>query len=564
MKLHFLLLGSLLFAGAQGAMAVKAYPGPVPYILPDGSEIEIVLHGDEHFNYATDPSGNLLISDAMGFYRPAPNNITVESLRKDALAAPRKRMARSTRSDSSLPGEPKYRYSSSAFPASGNPHSLVVLVEYPDYPFSMEDPNAYYQDFLNGDDFTAGGATGSCRQFYAENSSGAFVPTFDVYGPIMLKNNRVYYGGGDEANASQMVVEAVEALDDEVDFSQYDHNDDGFVDSIYLIYAHRGENSGGGRDSVWPYSWELVEEGVTLKADGVQFNTYGCSNELRTETDVDGIGTFTHEFGHVLGLPDLYNTYSADPSTPGEWSTMDNGSYNNNSNTPPNFSSFERYSLGWLAPEEIYTSGDYSLEFLADSNKAFILTTEENPDEFYMLEYRRIEGWDSYLHGHGMIVWHIDFNQEKWDENIVNNDYFHHYVDLVRADGTYGFQSFDSDPFPGSWNITQFANSTRPALKSWSNTDLNVTSLSNIREEADGKLHFTVTVTEERDPQAGVARPGISDDAFVVDGNCVTAGSSPVHVYDVSGRRVGTATADNPLYLSSGLYIVAGRKVLVP
>lgn len=571
----------LLFFTSFTAWAVKAKPGVISYTEPDGSTIEIILHGDDHFHYATTIDGYLLLPNKDDFYEfavlnsngvPSLSGVRVSkgSFRSDFVRAEdcvnlirsNRDEAISVKNRTVHAGDLKYRYSTSAFPTTGSPHSLVILVEYPDYGFNVENPKEYFEEFLNGENFTADRATGSCREFYIDNSNGSFIPTFDIYGPVMLKNNRSYYGRGDETNACQMVVEAVEYLDDIIDFTQYDHNDDGYVDSIYIIYSDKGEADGGPRDSVWPYSWELEEEGVSLSADGVKFNTYGVSNELQVDGEMVGIGTFTHEFGHVLGLPDLYNTYNAyDNSTPNEWSVMDSGSYNNDSRTPCNFSSFERYSLGWLQPDEIVASGEYTIPELSGSNRAFIMTTEEDPDEFFMAEYRNHTGWDAYLPATGMLIWHIQFNQKAWDENTVNNTSSHHYVDLLRADNTTSKNSYAGDPYPGSKEVTEINATTKPALLSWGGNALNVLSLSEIQEIDKEYVTFKANVSENRVP-AGI--DDVKDENDIsISGNIISIKSGICDIYDLSGRRVATLSPDSPAMLDKGIYIAAGRKILI-
>lgn len=549
-------------------MAVKAKPGVIDFIDGDGKSVQILLHGDESFHFVTDTQDNVMVLNEKNIFeylllndKPIKGeeyirNIESNRFLKDKVVSGRNLCAPASR-------KAKYTYSTSAFPTIGEPHSLVILVEYPDYGFNVENPKDYFEDFLNGENFTRDNGTGSVRKFYVENSKGAFKPTYDIYGPVKLKNKRRYYGGGNEENAKYMVVEAVEALDDTVDFSQYDHNDDGYVDSIYIIYSDKGEANGGPSESVWPYSWELEDEGVFLSADGVKFNTYGCSNEIQGVGVMEGIGTFTHEFGHVLGLPDLYNTEKySDYSTPLEWSLMDSGSYNNDSRTPCNLSSFERYSLGWLTPEELVASGNYSIGNLADTNKAFIMTSEENEDEFFILEYRMNTGWDTYLPSHGILIWHIDFSQTLWDFNTVNNINTHQYVRLVRADNQADKRTLEGDPFPGINMVTEFGKDTNPALKSWNNMDLNVTLLSNIAENVDDeRCTFDVEVNEFRG-STGMQVSVIGSQFFISDQYImVSEGEYPV--YDLSGRAVGVVSKGNPLKLNKGIYISSGKKIMI-
>lgn len=536
------------------AYAVKAKPGIIDFRQPDGSIVKILLHGNKEFHYATTPDDILLLPNQDGFYEYAvedaagsPKLSGVKAINPPASV--KQRMITGALYEKSMAKEGNYRYSTAAFPTTGSPHALVVLVEYQDVKFKVSDPVGHFDQLLNGENYTLNGATGSCGQYFSDNSSGKFKPTFDVYGPVLLKNDRKYYGGGgyDEPNACQMVVEAVKALDSEVDFSQYDHNDDGFVDNIYVFYADMGEADGGPKESVWPYSWELVMEGVTLKADGVQFNTYAVSNELQSDGQPDGIGTFVHEFGHVLGLPDLYNTEStSDYTTPSYWSVMDCGNYNNDSRTPAAMSAFERYSLGWLTPEEIMYSGNYTLENMTDCNRAYLMTTHDSADEFYILETRKRKGWDAYLPGEGLLFWHINFIQKYWDYNEVNNDRNRPLVKLVRADNKATNNTLSADPFPGSDNVTEFSATTEPALLSHAGKPLNVTSIGDI-SEGDNHVSFYATLSKEG-YDAGIDIPEIE-------------GEQPV--YDLAGRRVGTAVSGRPLNLEKGIYITGGKKIVI-
>jgi len=122
-----------------------------------------------------------------------------------------------------------------------------------------------------------------------------------------------------------MVIEACRQLNPEVDFLQYDRDGDGYIDNVFVVYAGRGEASGGSPDCVWPHAWNLssAEPGSQYTFNGVRLNLYACSNEWELSDHGKGfrpvgIGTFIHEFSHVMGLPDLYSTeYVKDSFTPG-------------------------------------------------------------------------------------------------------------------------------------------------------------------------------------------------------------------------------------------------------
>jgi M6 family metalloprotease-like protein len=265
----------------------------------------------------------------------------------------------------------------------------------------------------------------------------------------------------------------------DVDFTQYDNDGDGKVDFVYVIYAGYGEADGGGANTIWPHSYQLSAAGVYCQVDGVRVNLYACGNEIDYFTKQHtGIGTFCHEFSHVLGLPDLYTTDGQTHKTWGEWSILDYGPYNNDGNTPPAYSAYERFFMGWLTPELIIDSADIVLEELNDSQQALLISTTDqhnlvgndpNPTKFYLLENRQQEGWDTYLPGHGLMLTYIQYNYNKWFQNTVNNTAKSMGVDLIEADGKTpnssgsGYLGKATDLFPTG--ATAYTNITDHAIE---------------------------------------------------------------------------------------------------
>lgn len=383
------------------------------------------------------------------------------------------------------------------FPAYGNQKAIVILVEFQDEKFHSDgyavDAKDYFMRMLNEDGFSDLGATGSAAQFFRENSGDTFRPEFDVFGPVSLANNMAYYGGNDwtggDKRAADMIKEACEQLDDMVDFRDYDRNNDGVIDNVFVFFAGRGEASGGGPDTVWPHSWNMDYAGYpNLYFDGVRLYTYGCSNEWEKGRP-DGVGTFVHEFSHVMGLPDLYATSYTSSFTPGAWSAMDYGPYNNNGMTPPNYGAFERYALGWIKPNEIEGPLSATLHPVSDNVCGVIRTAKDT--EFFLVENRQQEGWDAFIPGHGMLIWHVDYNDQVWVENRVNNSPAHQCVDIEEADGSQTEYSRGGDAFPGTSGITSFTSLTSPAMKTWSGTavELPITDIT----EQDGIIAFNVS-----------------------------------------------------------------------
>ena len=133
-------------------------------------------------------------------------------------------------------------------------HSLVVLMEYADTKFTMADPKAAFTDWLNKEGYNEHNAVGSARDYYMAASNGQFAPTFDVVGVVELPQTSAYYvGDGKYSTFGEALDYALEAVDDEVDFSKYDFDGDGTVDTVYFIYAGYGQADTGDETTVWPH-----------------------------------------------------------------------------------------------------------------------------------------------------------------------------------------------------------------------------------------------------------------------------------------------------------------------
>lgn len=186
----------------------------------------------------------------------------------------------------------------------------------------------------------------------------------------------------------------------------------------------------------------------------------------------------------MLGLPDLYATQYPTPApfTPGSWDTMDQASYNNNGRTPALYSSFERYALGWVEPTEITGTLNGKLNPLADANECYVINTA-NSGEYFILENRQQKGWDKYIPGHGMLIWHIDYLRTIWDRNSCSNNANHQYVDIEEADNIKTEATRDGDAFPGSANVTSFGDNTTPSMVTWTSQRLNM-PITDIKESA--------------------------------------------------------------------------------
>lgn len=527
------LLFMALAALPASALAVPAAPYPLEMPQPDGTTVTLTLNGDENFHYYTTIYGKPVIQHQGYYYyamqaadgsvkasdvrvsnagsRSASETSFADGINSRAIIErmiadrPAKRFTPAVRtpmhevtmrraSEPSTLNNPPFPLPGTftqahRYPTIGSPKQLVILVEYLDVPFSTPNVGDYFRTILSQPDYTENGFTGSAFDYYRDASNGQFTPDFVVLGPVTLPHAMSYYGGnvnGSDGRPYEMVTDACNILDVDVDFTQFDNNNDGIIDNVFVFYAGRGEATGGGEDTVWPHSWNVPGAPVY---DGVHLDSYACSNELVVRGNSlvpDAIGTFCHEFGHVLGLPDLYNTnYSSNAQLPDSWDIMCSGSYNNNSKTPPTMSSYERGALGWLHPIPLEETGDYQLlNSLQYTNTAYLIPTYKDT-EYFLLENRSQKGWDAYCPGDGMLVWHIDYDPSIFDYNIVNNDPDHPYVDIVESHGNQYGTMHMFDGFPGMGDGVFDFDST-PSLSSWSGKRLGV-ALSDIRYDEEGE-----------------------------------------------------------------------------
>ena len=363
---------------------------------------------------------------------------------------------------------------------------------------------------LNLKGYSDNGGTGSAREYYMLSSNGLLQLTFDVYGPYTVSHNMEYYGGNTATshykNARELVVEMINlAGNDGVDFSIYDANNDGEVDNVAIFFAGYSEAEGGPEEALWPHQ-SRINNGP--KWSGKNFGSYLVTSELRGNKGINmaGIGTFCHEFGHVLGLPDLYNTTNNKSEekiyTLGTWDIMCSGSYNNQGRTPPLYSAFERFMLGWHVPTQISASGLYSLPPLEENDTSFLLATtthnlspmSPSPSEYFLLENRQRTGWDGRanecLPGVGLLVSHITFNSSRWNNNSFN-DQSPLGDDIVEAYDHNPTKSAPYDTYPGTMNITTFT----PTLNS--GDSLHQLHLHNILQRNNGVVSFLLGQTTD-------------------------------------------------------------------
>ena len=463
-KRTILSVASLLLAGSM--MAVPAKRGAISARQPDGKTITFYLQGDEHRHVYLTADGYQIAQDEQGAYRyvytmpdgkmSIKGSPMVHDLRNDAelafireknisyykfgeTATPMNNAPVAKAADDEVNKHGNFKIGN--FPTIGKGKCPVLLVEFADIQFTHDQD--FHHRMLNEEGFADEDATGSARDYFMAQSAGLFEPQFDAIGPVKLSRTSSYYGSDDsmlgtDVHVGEMIKDACQQASNDglVDFSQYDGDNDGKVDMVYIIYAGYGQNAGAPSSTIWPHKYQLSSLDINLTLNGKTIDTYACSAELDGNSGnvSSGIGTVCHEFGHVLGLADHYNTNDATDYQFGSYDIMDYGAYNNNCHTPPAYNAFERWTLGWLTPTEISEPEDLmTLGELTANNEAYLLRTN-NPNEFYLLENRQQTAWDSYIKGSGMMITHVDFDAGVWNRNTVNNDTQHPRATMVAAD----------------------------------------------------------------------------------------------------------------------------------
>ena len=469
-----ILFSALALATTVSINAVPAYRGWQTKTQPDGSTIEVQQNGDEVYHYYTNRAGEVVRKDAEGYWRVVETQPTAETIRARRAKAHRAPVRR-------VGG------------INLAPHGLFILANFADTKYQSGNTQAQMDSMMNAANYTYGKAYGSARKYFIDQSNGKYTPTFDVVGPVTLSKKYSYYGANDDDGndmyPGDMVVEACKLAKSQynVDFTQYDNDNDGEIDFVYIIYAGKGEADSEIKNTIWPHNWNIESAiyygnctytAAQAKVDGLSINNYACSGELSgTSGDRNGIGTLCHEFGHVLGLPDFYDTeYGSNYKnlrTPGDWDIMDSGSYNGDGDCPPNYSAFEKYYFGWTTVINPGTNGQQLTLYPAGDaryqayqvNASGALQAAATDGLNYYIENRQQTGWDKYLPGHGMLVWYVDYKQSVWDENAPNNTASFPRYTLASATGYTTSIGSAKDPFPGTGNRTSWTGVSDKPLK---------------------------------------------------------------------------------------------------
>ena len=549
-----LFVSAFLFLVSTAAMAVPAKRGIWENLrLADGTEVRAQFMGDEFMHFWETDDGRRYVEQPDGTFKPAD---IVPSGRR--YAARRMQAARLGVRRVSMGDRTNYE---------GVKKGIVILMQFKDTKFQIGNNKEKYNDILNKEDYDESPFQGSVADYFKAQSGGVFELQFDVVGPYTATREYSYYGTNDEngydLHPDEFVIEAVQAADSEVDFRDYDWDGDGEADQVFVVYAGKGEATSGVVNTIWPHMYMLSKTDMAIELDSTIIDTYACSNEIDRLGNIEGIGTFCHEFSHCLGYPDFYDTIYGGHFGMSSWDLMDSGSYNGNGFLPAGFSAYEKWMAGWLTPTELGQQGVTvkGLKAISEGGGAYVIYNDGHRDEYYILENRQKSGWDAGLPGKGMMITHVDFDKTIWEANMPNTIADEEQAELYELDATNDHQRFtifhadnnlskttqslSRDLYPYG-NVNALTNTSTPSAKLYNmNTDgsyLMNKPVTDIMQNADGTISFNYNGGDELTPIADIVATESQQQGF----------------YTLDGRYAGT-DADR---LAPGIYLKGGKKVI--
>jgi len=363
----------------------------------------------------------------------------------------------------------------------GERRQLVILVSFSDLQFTDSDPVTAWNRIFNEPNYNEAPFYGSIHDYFLAQSNGIFSLSFDLI-RISLNESVVKYrstgSDGDDENSQYLVNDVVDSLlKRNVDWSQYDWNGDGYVNQIIIIYPGYGQNYGGGKNSIWPHQYWLTwhqkdrQAGVYCEPrqvssgdDTYLINSYCALQEYANHQIYGSFGTICHEYSHCFGFPDFYGPSSG---TPRKWELMDYGNYNGNGFCPPNYSAHERWLMEWDTPTELTaTTTVTSMNTL----QSYLIRNDGHADEYYIVENRQQTGWDQGLPSSGLVVFHIDYDEDVWINDYPNTNSKKRYS-IIPANNNLAFSNQNGWAYPYEDNDS-LTNTSKPAATLFNfNTD---------------------------------------------------------------------------------------------
>lgn len=601
----FLLSAIAAMFMALPTFASKANSEPFKVKQADGTELTVVLHGDEHFHWYSTVDGVILArADGQFFVAQIANDgaiVATEQLAHNAqqrsaseasLAAKQnlnlfntpKAVARREAMRVQQTGRAGYNY----FPHKGSPTAVVILAKFNDTEFYLPNPVKSFEQYFNGDeqkDFGNGENRnyGSVKKYFTDMSDGQFTPNFKIVGPVTLPQSMEYYGantwGSKDVNYRQFVKDACTEASKLLSFdnADFDSDRDGCVDLVAIIFAGFGENNDPtDENTLWPktslqdfgtYNGKSVKTAMMISELNAKKSLLGSGGSYSTP-QINGVGVFCHEMSHTMGLPDFYSTTSPANEKDNQeleyWSIMDGGENVNNGYCPTAYTAFERKHMGWRDYVEMEDGKTYSLK---TADKGELGHVYYNPNtlasgrvaDYFVFENVQNKGWNTKLPGHGLIAYRVSLRNNNMQYNTpINNIVGDPGFTLVPADGcvlnSYNTKSFSAykssmaaDPFPGTLKVTTLLATQNLPNFAWRDAPKdNKMGLYNIVEDTESTHEVSFRFV------ADVTTSGLQN--VVTDAPL----STDNRIFSIDGICLGTDLS----VLPKGLYIIGGKKVV--
>lgn len=492
--------------------AIPAQRRPFTVTNSDNTQLTLMLCGDEHYHFHTTTDGIPAVQDELGDWHLVPewadSIAAVWKERRQQRSAHRQHRAAENKARRAFGYPTTY---------TGQKKGIVILVNYANKSMKSTSTQQQFDDMFNQEGYNKNYSNGSVHDYFLSQSYGKFDLTFDVVGPVTVSQDYAYYGtnnsDGNDRRAATLVAEACMLANSmyPINWGDYDWDDDGEVDQVYIIYAGYGEHAGAPSTTIWPHEWSLSDAQTigdgkgAITLGGHAINTYAISCELSGihGSTMNGIGTACHEFSHCLGLPDFYDTSYNGGFGMDAWDVMDQGSYNGqmgNGECPSGFTAYERWFAGWLEFTELDEPTTITdMPCLQDEPVAYKIVNDGNPNEYFTLENRQAEGWFKYVlyntSIHGMLAIHVDYDPWEWVNDTPNKQASHQRMSIIPANGSFGTYN----PTYKSYSLTAeeyrsqlFSGNTTSELTNTSHTACGGKLFSS---NTDGTYHMNKPIT---------------------------------------------------------------------
>lgn len=542
-------------------------PNPLTITQTDGSSISIIGKGNRFQSRTETTDGYTIIQNSSGIYEYAQsdnqgnlissgikaNDINQRNQQEIGFLSSISKHLQTT-NPTLNPQTPNPSIQAPAtFPTTGTHRVLVILIQYPNLTSNFS--RTTFNNFMNQTNFNS---TGSFKDYFTENSFNQLTLNTDVFGWYTAANNYTYYGNNNGTNrARQLGREAIDAAEAAgVNFANYDNDGDGEVDGVIFVHSGPGAEQGAQTQFIWSHRSSLGT--YSRFYDGVLINDYMFNPETRSPVGTAnprmvGIGVFCHEFGHILGLPDLYDTdgSNGDSEGIGEWGLMGSAGWLNLERTPAHFSAWAKDVLGWQNPTVLNSSGNYTLMPASSNNQSYRINTPD-PDEYFLLENRHRSNFDAFLNGEGMVIWHINTTKTSLypGSNTVNADENLKGVDVEEADGSRDLDNETNrgdagDVYPGTSSNTNFDNLSNPNSRTYNNANSNV-DISNIAKVGNN-VNFTFggvtqpNLATRGTPTVNVSGTNVTINTSIENNGTVAANSSTLAYYLSTNTIISTS-----------------------